>query len=395
MLEWWTEMTPQEWARLENTILGESNRTTQGMADVAHVVSNRVQSPKFPNNINKVLTPSQFNALAPRGSLPGAGANSAGWSDAQRKAAREAAMGVFNKTISPTAPGATHYYSPSGMKALVNRGQARSLQPSWAKTMPFAGEAEGHRFYGNFNPPSVSDPNGPFKITPAGYSYAEDPTNPRVTVTPKSGPVAAPPAVKTPAPAPVQQADPLRRLRDHLTPRDVHPPLPAARPQAANLGPSLKDVHPPLPVHRPGQTTLFKNGQGSGTLPSMIPGSAGPKAIQDQWVNPSSPDKPAPQPQVTTGPTNITPNTPSPSMPTPPMGGNAGMMMASAIGKMFKPEQQQQRRALSPASMPSPPPAKALPAVAGLSAGGSSPGGVSGLNPILLELLKRGGLSRG
>jgi hypothetical protein len=160
MAEWWNNLTPQQWDRITTTILGESNRSPQGMVDIASVIGNRVNSNKFPSDINKVLTPSQFNALAKKGSLPGAVGGTDPFNQQQRQRARELAERTFSGQLTPTAPGATHYYSPEGMKALVKRGKAQSLVPSWAKSMTNLGSAEGHSFFRSGAPAQAQDTGG-------------------------------------------------------------------------------------------------------------------------------------------------------------------------------------------------------------------------------------------
>jgi spore germination cell wall hydrolase CwlJ-like protein len=120
------------------TMLGEAGGEGEiGMAAVAHVMKNRQGDSRWGGTIASVaLAPKQFSAWNPK---------SAGGVDLVRSITPDnpmyqkagliydAVMG--GHTVDPTG-GATHYYAPKGMPALVASGAAKSLTPGWA-----AGEA--------------------------------------------------------------------------------------------------------------------------------------------------------------------------------------------------------------------------------------------------------------
>lgn len=114
------------------TILGEAmGEGTMGQAAVAHVLRNRAADPRWPSTIGDVaLQPKQFSAWN-----AGAGGNDlvreyGPESDPYQKAGMVYDAVMAGKIPDPTG-GATHYYSPAGMQALVNDGSQSNILPNW------------------------------------------------------------------------------------------------------------------------------------------------------------------------------------------------------------------------------------------------------------------------
>jgi spore germination cell wall hydrolase CwlJ-like protein len=113
------------------TMLGEAGgEGAEGMAAVAHVLVNRSRDPRWPSKISNVaLQPKQFSAWN-----TGAGGNNpqkySPDSDAYRRAGAVWDAVASGHHVDPTG-GATHYYSPSGMKALVADGSQSNTVPAW------------------------------------------------------------------------------------------------------------------------------------------------------------------------------------------------------------------------------------------------------------------------
>lgn len=114
------------------TILGEAaNESTMGQAAVAHVLLNRARDERWPSSVSDVaLQPKQFSAWN-----SGAGGNDLVRKYGPGNPAYDRAAAVYDQVLSgeindPTG-GATHYYSPAGMQALVSEGSQGNLLPRW------------------------------------------------------------------------------------------------------------------------------------------------------------------------------------------------------------------------------------------------------------------------
>jgi|GEM_PF-1740859 len=114
------------------TVLGEAARESDvGWAAVAHVIQNRVADPRWGDDPAEVaLQMKQFSAWN-----TGAGGNSVG-SAADENSPLYREVGkvvdqVFNGQSTDVTQGATHYYSPAGMQALVDEGSQSNLVPAW------------------------------------------------------------------------------------------------------------------------------------------------------------------------------------------------------------------------------------------------------------------------
>lgn len=114
------------------TILGEAaNESDMGQAAVAHVLINRASDPRWPSTIQDVaLQNKQFSAWN-----KGAGGNSLVSKYGPGSPQYERAGAVYDAVASGQTPdptgGATHYYSPAGMSALVNEGSQSNILPRW------------------------------------------------------------------------------------------------------------------------------------------------------------------------------------------------------------------------------------------------------------------------
>lgn len=114
------------------TILGEAmGEGPQGWAAVAHVLRNRAADPRWPSAVQDVaLQPKQFSAWN-----TGAGGNDlvnkyGPNSDPYQKVGLIYDQVMSGAIADPTG-GATHYYSPAGMQALVDQGSQTNLMPNW------------------------------------------------------------------------------------------------------------------------------------------------------------------------------------------------------------------------------------------------------------------------
>lgn len=143
------------------TILGEAaNEGLMGQAAVAHVLLNRAADARWPSSVAEVaLQPQQFSAWN-----EGAGGNHltdkyGPGSDPYEKAGRIYDAVAAGSITDPTG-GATHYYSPAGMQALVTDGHQSNLVPQWWDSV--GGEPVtigGHIFRGQANMGPM-DPTG-------------------------------------------------------------------------------------------------------------------------------------------------------------------------------------------------------------------------------------------
>lgn len=112
------------------TILGEAlGEGPEGQMAVAHVLRNRAADPRWPSSIADVaLQPQQFSAWN-----TGAGGNTLtdryGPETPQYRAA--AAAYDASARMPDITGGATHYYSPAGMDALVAEGSQSNTLPRW------------------------------------------------------------------------------------------------------------------------------------------------------------------------------------------------------------------------------------------------------------------------
>lgn len=115
------------------TILGEAGgEGDQGMAAVAHVIKNRVTDKRWGGSVGSVVkAPKQFSTWN-----SGAGGNNPERfrGTAAYDRAGQIYDAVMNGFTSDLTNGATHYYSPAGMKDLVAGGSQGNLEPGWLAT---------------------------------------------------------------------------------------------------------------------------------------------------------------------------------------------------------------------------------------------------------------------
>ena len=123
------------------TLLGESNRTQEGMVSVAHVMKNRADSLAYGNQngglMRAILSPKQFsmwNNDDPKLRALAAGVKAIPTSDANYQRAAAIADGVFGGTIPDTTNGATFYHTPD-------------VHPAWSEGKTPVATIGGHYFY--------------------------------------------------------------------------------------------------------------------------------------------------------------------------------------------------------------------------------------------------------
>jgi len=117
---------------MARTMIGEAaGEGPAGMRAVGQVLRNRVEDPRWGNTITSVaLAEKQFSTWN-----TGAGGNSlarnAKPTSSIYKMAHGIAKQVLDGSVASDVGGATHYYSPAGMKALVKQGAQSNLVPGW------------------------------------------------------------------------------------------------------------------------------------------------------------------------------------------------------------------------------------------------------------------------
>lgn len=137
------------------TMLGEAGGESDvGLAGVAHVLKNRSLDSRWGGSISDVaLAPKQFSTWnsGPGGNRP---QRYKPGTPAYERAGRVYDAVMAGKTVDPTG-GATHYYSPAGMKTLVAGGSQNNLIPRWlekeAKASGGTIKIGGHIFVGKTN----------------------------------------------------------------------------------------------------------------------------------------------------------------------------------------------------------------------------------------------------
>ncbi len=155
------------------TIIGEAaNEGVDGWGAVANVLRNRARDPRWPSDVDAVaLQRRQFSAWN-----KGAGGNTLvdryGPEDDLYQRVGQTVDGVFAGDMPDNTGGATHYYSPQGMDALVAGGSQSNRLPRWLQEENdrrggqttnigghiFTGQAEGT--YAPQNTPATG-PQGP------------------------------------------------------------------------------------------------------------------------------------------------------------------------------------------------------------------------------------------
>lgn len=115
------------------TILGEAaNQGYMGQLAVAHVILNRVKDPRWSGTASGVVSqPRAFSAWNNDGS--GNSVVHVQTTAAIYQEAGQIVDAVFaGQTEDPTG-GATHYYSPAGMRHLARQGYQSNLKPRWLR----------------------------------------------------------------------------------------------------------------------------------------------------------------------------------------------------------------------------------------------------------------------
>ena len=165
---------------LIRTVIGEAaNEGQLGWAAVAHVIRNRTADTRFPGSAKAVsLQNKQFSAWN-----SGAGGNHLvnkyKPGDKIYDAVGKVVDGVFSGGIADPTGGATYYYSPAGMQALVSQGSQSNLTPRWwsAQVAAAGGNSVtigGHKFAGKTNrSPTNTQLVGGVKIPNLGVGTQE------------------------------------------------------------------------------------------------------------------------------------------------------------------------------------------------------------------------------
>ena len=125
-------MTLEDRDVMIRTVLGEAaSEGNVGMAAVALVIRNRADDSRYPETVGAVsLQPRQFSAWNADGSGNDLVSKYRPGSAAYERAAYvvDAVMGGY---VPDFTEGATHYFAPAGMKAMVESGYQRNLIPHW------------------------------------------------------------------------------------------------------------------------------------------------------------------------------------------------------------------------------------------------------------------------
>lgn len=117
---------------LIRTVLGEAGGEQDvGQQAVTHVILNRANDPRWPSSLSGVaLQPKQFSAWN-----EGVGGNSLVSKHGPQSEAYQRAAANVDAVLAGQSPdvtgGATHYYSPAGMKAHVEAGEQSNIIPRW------------------------------------------------------------------------------------------------------------------------------------------------------------------------------------------------------------------------------------------------------------------------
>jgi conjugal transfer mating pair stabilization protein TraG len=128
------------------------------MAAVALVIRNRAEDSRFPDTVGDVATQGnargihQFSVWNQDGSgnnLP----SKYNPGDKQYERAAYIVDVVMGGVVPDFTEGATHYYSPAGMRALVDQGYQNNLIPRWLQSETASRDAQnveigGHIFTG-------------------------------------------------------------------------------------------------------------------------------------------------------------------------------------------------------------------------------------------------------
>lgn len=136
---------------LTRVMLGEAaGEGPDGMRAVGHVVLNRMADPRWPGDIAGVVQqPRQFSAF----NTDGSGNDLVNMSpdDPRYQQAQAIAEALLAGEGADPTGGATHYFSPAGMRALTESGYQQNSLPSWYAQQAQAGaprEIGGHVFLG-------------------------------------------------------------------------------------------------------------------------------------------------------------------------------------------------------------------------------------------------------
>lgn len=147
------------------TILGEAaGEGPQGWAAVAHVLRNRAADTRWPGTVGAVAKqPKQFSTWN-----TGAGGNHIPHTADPNSETYKKVGAVYDQVMAGEIPdptgGATHYYSPAGMQALVSSGAQTNTVPGWFEQQTAMRGADpttigGHIFTGKANPLSFNLPS--------------------------------------------------------------------------------------------------------------------------------------------------------------------------------------------------------------------------------------------
>lgn len=202
---------------LTRTMLGEAaGEGSTGLAAVAHVLVNRALDGGYGGNTleSVALAPKQFSAWN-----KGAGGNNPSKWDPNGQTyqqARSIAIDVLSGHHTDPTNGATHYYSPKGMEALVAQGAQSNLVPRWldAERAKSGGVVTigGHIFVGRGKnsvqvaEAGATNDSGGSLPAPASVQLEVDPdTDPTVVAQ-----AAGVPTVGTPSPAQTQVQELIR-----------------------------------------------------------------------------------------------------------------------------------------------------------------------------------------
>lgn len=157
---------------LIRTVLGEAGgESGEGQQAVAHVILNRARDPRWPSSVSEVaLQPKQFSAWN-KGSGGNDQVNTGPGTPAYEAAGAQVDAVLAGQSTDVTG-GATHYWSPAGMKKHAEDGEQNYTVPKWADEETARRGGQNAQIGGHIFTGQVKDYDG--EGVPPQYVYNPD-----------------------------------------------------------------------------------------------------------------------------------------------------------------------------------------------------------------------------